>query len=176
MTSFISTLLRDVDARDSEVMTNNAVIVADAVRTFLMRWFQLSVDDFERLTNQPNASLLVMERLGDASGQQWFELTPVSWALVHAAGALSQDPRVAGKPGRGVACAQASYGVQFDSIAPARRRLRDSMERGSLRDSMERGPGLPPGVGDGPGRWSVRPLVPEPGRTIYATETKKVSR
>ena len=76
MTSFISTLFRDVQhMRDSEVMTNNThiVIVAHGLtfRTFLMRWFQLSVDDFERLTNQPNASLLVMERTGDASGQQW---------------------------------------------------------------------------------------------------------
>ena len=158
--------------RDSEVMTNNThiVIVAHGLtfRTFLMRWFQLSVDDFERLTNQPNASLLVMERTGDASGQQWFELTPASWALVNAAGALSQDPRVAGKPGAASHALKASYDVKFDSIAPARRRLRDSMERGSLRDSMERpierGPGLPPGVGVG-GRPLVGsgPLVPEQG-------------
>jgi broad specificity phosphatase PhoE len=173
VTSFISTLFRDVQhMRDSEVMTNNThiVIVAHGLtfRTFLMRWFQLSVDDFERLTNQPNASLLVMERTGDASGQQWFELTPASWALVNAAGALSQDPRVAGKPGAASHALKASYDVKFDSIAPARRRLRDSMERGSLRDSMERpmerGPGLPPGVGVG-GRPLVgsRPLVPEQG-------------
>ena len=174
VTSFISTLFRDVQhMRDSEVMTNNThiVIVAHGLtfRTFLMRWFQLSVDDFERLTNQPNASLLVMERTGDASGQQWFELTPASWALVNAAGALSQDPRVAGKPGAASHALKASYDVKFDSIAPARRRLRDSMERGSLRDSMERpmerGPGLPPGVGVG-GRPLVGgsgPLVPEQG-------------
>ena len=55
----------------------NIVIVTHglAIRLFLMRWFQYSVDDFEGSYNPENCSLNVMERHENEHGEQWFEIT-----------------------------------------------------------------------------------------------------
>ena len=79
VTSFISTLFRDSNQLrgqgvDPERM--NIVIVTHglAIRLFLMRWFQLTVDEFENSINPANASLSVMVRQSNDHGEQWFEM------------------------------------------------------------------------------------------------------
>ena len=54
----------------------NIVIVTHglSIRLFLMRWFQLTIDDFENSVNPVNASLSVMERRSNQHGEQWFEM------------------------------------------------------------------------------------------------------
>ena len=79
-TSFLSTLFRDsAQMRGSGVDLNNMNIVIVthglAIRLFLMRWFQYSVDDFEGSYNPENCSLNVMERHENEHGEQWFEIT-----------------------------------------------------------------------------------------------------
>lgn len=93
VSSFIATIYRDVDAMRSErLLTNetNIVVVAHGLsaRVLIMRWFQLPVCDFEKLANQPNGSMLVMERRGNAQGEQWYELTQESWGLLNAFGSI----------------------------------------------------------------------------------------
>jgi|TARA_B110000008_G_scaffold212158_1_gene211126 hypothetical protein len=78
-TSFISTLFRDsAQMRNSKVdlQNMNIVIVTHglAIRLFLMRWFQYSVDDFEETYNPTNGSLNIMERHENEHGEQWFEI------------------------------------------------------------------------------------------------------
>lgn len=94
VSSFIATIYRDVDAMQSQgVLTpeTNLVMVAHGLssRTFLMRWFQLSVAEFELLSNQPNGSMLVMERQTCEKGGQWYELTQESWHLLNADGLIA---------------------------------------------------------------------------------------
>lgn len=91
VSSFIATVYRDVDAMRSEnVLTNetNIVLVAHGLsaRAFIMRWFQLPVADFEKISNQPNGSMLVMERQTNEHGEQWYELTQDSWSLLNSYG------------------------------------------------------------------------------------------
>ncbi|KAG8465810.1 hypothetical protein KFE25_005380 [Diacronema lutheri] len=88
VSSFIATVYRDVDSmRSQRVLTEETHIVMVAhglsARTFIMRWFQLPVADFEKLANQPNGSLLVMERQQNAAGEQWYELSQESWNLLN---------------------------------------------------------------------------------------------
>ena len=54
----------------------NIVIVTHglAIRLFLMRWFQLTIDEFENSINPANASLSVMVRQSNEHGEQWFEM------------------------------------------------------------------------------------------------------
>jgi broad specificity phosphatase PhoE len=78
-TSFLSTLFRDsAQMRNSGVDLHNMNIVIVthglAIRLFLMRWFQYSVDDFEDSYNPANGSLNIMERHENEHGEQWFEI------------------------------------------------------------------------------------------------------
>jgi len=81
VSSFIATMFRDTKAvrrRNKAVGRMNIVIVTHglAVRLFLLRWFQISVSNFDATTNPKNCSLTVMERVYDEStGEQWYELT-----------------------------------------------------------------------------------------------------
>ena len=74
VTSFISTLRRDGDqmhGRGDDMDDANIVVCTHglSLRLLLMRWFQISVDEFERTLNPRNASLTVMERhTGAAAG------------------------------------------------------------------------------------------------------------
>lgn len=105
VSSFIATINRDVEQmRTNAVLTpeTHIVIVAHGLsaRTFVMRWFQLTVDDFETLSNQPNASLLVLELQRNSRGQQWYELTRASWERLNAHGLMDPDEmRAGGHPG-----------------------------------------------------------------------------
>jgi broad specificity phosphatase PhoE len=93
VSSFVATLYRDVEAmRRERVLTpeTHIVLVAHGLsaRTFLMRWFQLPVSDFELLSNQPNGSILVLERHQNEAGEQWYELTRDSWRLLNSDGLI----------------------------------------------------------------------------------------
>ena len=59
-----------------DLQNMNIVIVTHglAIRLFLMRWFQYSVDDFEETYNPTNGSLNIMERHENEHGEQWFEI------------------------------------------------------------------------------------------------------
>jgi len=96
VSSFIATVYRDIDTLERRgVLTpeTNIVIISHGLsaRTFLMRWFQLSVQMFEQLSNQPNGTLLVMERRENAKGEQWYELTQKSWQLLNLKGTIDSD-------------------------------------------------------------------------------------
>lgn len=96
VSSFIATIYRDVEAmREADMLGSETslVIVSHglAARTFVMRWFQLPVSTFELLSNQPNGSLLVLERQQGEAGQQWYELTRDSWALLNSEGRIDRE-------------------------------------------------------------------------------------
>ena len=59
-----------------DLQNMNIVIVTHglAIRLFLMRWFQYSVDDFEETYNPTNGSLNIMERHENEHCEQWFEI------------------------------------------------------------------------------------------------------
>ena len=83
VTSFMSTLYRDSRNihRDGMDMDNfNLLIVTHGLtlRLMLMRWLQISVQDFEQMENPDNAFLAVMERQTSKEGRQWFQLTETS--------------------------------------------------------------------------------------------------
>jgi len=84
VSSFIATMFREtktVHRKKQDVGRMNFVIVTHglAVRLFLLRWFQISVSNFDATTNPKNCSLTVMERVYDEStGEQWYELTEES--------------------------------------------------------------------------------------------------
>ena len=81
VTSFVSTVFRDCAQMRAETRNDvsklNIVIVTHGLtlRLFLMRWFQLSVEEFEEMMNPGNAELVVMEREADESGAQHYELS-----------------------------------------------------------------------------------------------------
>ncbi|KAL7441747.1 hypothetical protein ACHAXH_008338 [Discostella pseudostelligera] len=79
VSSFISTLVRDCTRyhnAGNELDNLNVVIVTHglALRLFLMRWFQWSVDDFEQSQNPENCELITMNKIRDACGNSWMEL------------------------------------------------------------------------------------------------------
>ena len=45
------------------------------LRLFLMRWFQLTVEEFEAMDNPSNADFVVMERIQNDDGTQHYELS-----------------------------------------------------------------------------------------------------
>eukprot|EP00957_Ditylum_brightwellii_P026054 1969707-Ditylum_brightwellii.AAC.1 len=56
----------------------NIVVVTHGLtlRLFLMRWLQISVDEFEEMYNPDNGFLAVMERQTSKCGsKQWYKLT-----------------------------------------------------------------------------------------------------
>ena len=81
VTSFTSTLFRDSQQLRGQGVNPermNIVIITHglSIRLFLMRWFQFTVDDFEKSYNPSNASLNIMERMENKHGNQWFEILP----------------------------------------------------------------------------------------------------
>lgn len=60
MSSFLDTLFRDFEHED---YPDNAIIVSHgmAMRVFLMRWFNLPVEQFELLRNPKNCAAIVLE-------------------------------------------------------------------------------------------------------------------
>eukprot|EP00574_Skeletonema_japonicum_P008676 CAMPEP_0201729500 /NCGR_PEP_ID=MMETSP0593-20130828/19274_1 /ASSEMBLY_ACC=CAM_ASM_000672 /TAXON_ID=267983 /ORGANISM="Skeletonema japonicum, Strain CCMP2506" /LENGTH=244 /DNA_ID=CAMNT_0048221857 /DNA_START=211 /DNA_END=944 /DNA_ORIENTATION=- len=79
VSSFIPTLVRDLDRyrRSGIDMDNvNVVIVTHglALRLFLMRWFQWSVECFEESQNPGNCELVTMNKRKDHEGHAWMEL------------------------------------------------------------------------------------------------------
>ena len=61
ISNFLDTLFRDFEKPD---YPDNVLIVTHgmAMRVFLMRWFNLPVEQFERLRNPKNCQLVVLER------------------------------------------------------------------------------------------------------------------
>ena len=84
ITGFISTLFRESQQMRDQGMDmgkTNIVIVTHGLtlRLFLMRWLQISVEEFEEMYNPDNAFLAVMECITcDRTGNQWYELTTES--------------------------------------------------------------------------------------------------
>jgi len=80
VSSFIPTLVRDCtqyDIAGHDLNNLNIVIVTHglALRLFLMRWFQWSVDDFEQSQNPENCELITMNKIKDTPcGYAWMEL------------------------------------------------------------------------------------------------------
>jgi len=79
VSSFIPTMVRDCtqfDIAGHKLDNLNVVIVTHglALRLFLMRWFQWSVDDFEQSQNPYNCELVTMNKIKDSSGYSWMEL------------------------------------------------------------------------------------------------------
>ena len=105
VTSFISTLRRDNDALvrsagvDAEELNLVVCTHGLAMRLFLMRYFQIGVDEFERTLNPKNAAIVVMEARSepvsdnpDDGIQQWYELTADSQPLLAATPGLGTGP------------------------------------------------------------------------------------
>lgn len=71
ISNFFDTLFRDFEKED---YPENVLIVTHgmAMRVFLMRWFNMPVEKFERLRNPKNCGLSILERKGD---NKRFELT-----------------------------------------------------------------------------------------------------
>ena len=61
VTSFFGTLFRDFEKKN---FPENAVIVTHGmtIRLFIMKWFHLSVEDYEKLANPENCYLIVLEK------------------------------------------------------------------------------------------------------------------
>jgi len=79
VSSFIPTMVRDCNQYDNagvDLDNLNIVIVTHglALRLFLMRWFQWSVDDFEQSQNPENCELITMNKNKDTCGHAWMEL------------------------------------------------------------------------------------------------------
>ncbi|CAB9531099.1 mutase-like protein [Seminavis robusta] len=84
VTSFISTINRDASLLRQEgydMDKVNVLIVTHGLtlRLFLMRWFQISVEEFEDMYNPDNGFMAVMERKESECGRkQFYELTEES--------------------------------------------------------------------------------------------------
>lgn len=61
VSSFFGTLFRDFEKRN---FPENAVIITHGmtIRLFIMKWFHMSVEDYEKLANPENCQLIVLER------------------------------------------------------------------------------------------------------------------
>jgi broad specificity phosphatase PhoE len=70
ISDFLNTLHREFEKTD---FPENAVIVSHgmAIRLFIMRWFHLTVEEFELLANPKNGEMVVLERKPDS---KYFEL------------------------------------------------------------------------------------------------------
>ncbi|MDX2191501.1 MAG: histidine phosphatase family protein [Bacteroidota bacterium] len=61
MSGFLSTLYRDfqkVDFPDNVVLVTHGL----SIRLFIMRWFHLTVEEFEELNNPKNCQIIIMEK------------------------------------------------------------------------------------------------------------------
>jgi broad specificity phosphatase PhoE len=79
VSSFIPTMVRDCTrygTAGQDLDNLNVIIVTHglALRFFLMRWFQFSVEDFELSRNPDNCELITMNKIRDSSGHGWMEL------------------------------------------------------------------------------------------------------
>ena len=93
MSSFMTTLFRDEEqlrANGRLTPETHIVMVAHglSIQLFVMRWFQLSVEQFEQFSNPPNGGAIVLERRGDPEHAQWFEIERRSWGLLDRYGTL----------------------------------------------------------------------------------------
>jgi broad specificity phosphatase PhoE len=61
VSSFFGTLFRDFEKRN---FPENAVIITHGmtIRLFIMKWFHMSVEDYEKFANPENCQLIVLER------------------------------------------------------------------------------------------------------------------
>jgi len=81
VTSFLSTIFRDagqLHAQGHDLSQVSLLVVTHGLtlRLFLMRYFHVSVSEFEKTRNPDNAFLAVMERHESPCGdQQWYELS-----------------------------------------------------------------------------------------------------
>ena len=77
VTGFTGTILRDFQAFGKPLDLNVVVVTHGlALRLFLMRWFHMSVDEFEKSVNPHNAQLIVMERcIAEGTDDAYFRLT-----------------------------------------------------------------------------------------------------
>eukprot|EP00978_Attheya_sp_CCMP212_P045869 scaffold364113_cov55-Attheya_sp.AAC.2 len=79
VSSFINTLVRDCyqyNHAGYDLNNMNVVIVTHglALRLFLMRWFQFSVEEFEMTTNPNNAQIITMQKKFGKRNHRWLEL------------------------------------------------------------------------------------------------------
>lgn len=84
VTSFLSTLYGDFTHRAIKDKDLNVVVVTHGLtlRLLIMRWFQYSISDFEESLNPPNGGLVVINRLTDEKGNQWYEMDDASCELI----------------------------------------------------------------------------------------------
>ena len=103
VTSFLSSLTRDFKRMrlhcDVEMKDLNVLIVTHGLtlRLFLMRYFQLSVEQFETTFNPPNGQLIVMERFrSDEYGWEYYKLSQKSTEVLNLKGrnVSSEDPTI----------------------------------------------------------------------------------
>jgi broad specificity phosphatase PhoE len=100
-TSFLSTLGRDISTlRDMDIPMEdcNILVVTHGLtlRLFLMRYFQLTVEEFEQSHNPNNSKLLILDRCmsEDHSGRQFFRLEEASRDLLNLKGDVSNEKPV----------------------------------------------------------------------------------
>jgi broad specificity phosphatase PhoE len=101
VTSFLSTLARDCKqlrhhSQSVDLENSNVLIVTHGLtlRLFLMRYFQLTVPEFEESLNPPNAQLIVMDRFrSDQHGWEYYRLDTSCAAVLNLKGDVStEDP------------------------------------------------------------------------------------
>jgi len=81
VSSFITTLVRDChqySAAGHDLSRMNVVIITHglALRLYLMRWFQFSVEVFDASSNPDNCQLITMKKHAGKNGHKWYELDP----------------------------------------------------------------------------------------------------
>ena len=97
VTSFLSTLSRDWNQlRQHEVvdMENYNILIVThglTLRLFLMRYFQLTVPEFEDSFNAPNAELIIMDRFRSAKHGEYYRLDASCAALLNLKGDVSTE-------------------------------------------------------------------------------------
>jgi broad specificity phosphatase PhoE len=71
----------------------NIVVVTHGLtlRLLLMRYFQLSVQEFEQSYNSQNAKLVVMDRIIDDSGKEFFRLDEAAKEALNLKGDVSNE-------------------------------------------------------------------------------------
>jgi broad specificity phosphatase PhoE len=81
---------------DVEVDNLNILIVTHGLtlRLLLMRYFQLSVEEFEQSYNSQNAKLVVMDRMVDEHGKEFFRLDNVAKEALNLRGDVSSQKPV----------------------------------------------------------------------------------
>jgi len=82
--SFIASMFRDFANSPVDTQNLNILIITHGLtlRLLVMRWFQYSISDFEDSKNPPNGGFVVMERITDEKGKQWYKLTDDSLDLI----------------------------------------------------------------------------------------------